>query len=71
MEPILGLVERHRPGAVEHLVGDLLAAVRRRAVNDQCVRQVAQLRVVDLGLGEAPHPLARSESLPIEVHTSV
>src|ERR1700676_1713819 len=38
VQAILGLVEHHRLRAVDHLVGDLVAAMRRQAMHEQCVR---------------------------------
>ena len=38
MQAIFRLVEHHRLRSVDHLVGNLLAAMRRQAVHEQCVR---------------------------------
>src|SRR2546428_1559759 len=48
VQPVLRLVEHDRAGAVQHAVGDLLAAMGRQAVHDQ-----------GRGLGEAQQPIAQ------------
>src|SRR4051812_34138991 len=35
VQAVLGFVEHHRLRAVDHLVGDLLAAMRRKAVHEE------------------------------------
>ena len=58
--------------ALDHLGGDLLAAVRRQAVqHDGVGRGLLDERLVDGEAGEGGAPVARSSSWPIEVHTSV
>src|SRR5690606_7787398 len=37
VKAVLGLVEHHRLRAVDHLVGDLVATVRRQAVHEKSV----------------------------------
>src|ERR1700726_1206697 len=37
VEPVLGLVEHHRLRAVDHVVGDLFAAMSRQAVHEEGV----------------------------------
>ncbi len=52
-EPVLRLVEHHRPRAVEDAVGDLLATVRRQAVHDpRGRRSEGEERVIDLEVAE-------------------
>jgi hypothetical protein len=45
MQPVFGFVENHRMRPIQHLVGDLLAAMRRQAVHEDGV---------GLGLGDQP-----------------
>src|SRR5438477_8204133 len=45
---IAGLLEDHRPRAVDDLVGDLLPAVRRQAVHEDGARRAVHDRQVDL-----------------------
>src|SRR5919108_3274761 len=53
VQPILGLIERDGARPVEHLVGDLLAAVRGQAVHDERARLgEADQRLVELVAAE-------------------
>src|SRR5512145_30649 len=58
VQPVLRLVERDRPRAVEHGVGDLLPAVRGQAVHDEGGRfGEAEHRLVELVAAERLEPL--------------
>ena len=60
MQPVLGLVPDGRLGAVEHVLGDLLAVVRGEAVEDDRIgAREREERVVDPVRGEIRAPALR------------
>ena len=58
MQPVLGLVPHRAVRPVDHLVGDLVAAVGGKAVQDNRIRlSPSEERRVDLERPERPHPV--------------
>ena len=72
VQAVLGLVPDGRVRPVEDLLGDLLAVVRRQAVeHDRVGAGEREQLVVDLEAGEVPRRCSRSSSWPMLVQTSV
>src|SRR5580693_2673814 len=75
VQPVLGLVEHHRLRAVDHLVGDLLAAMGRQAVHEDGVglgaRHQPRIDLIALEQVVAPRAVAVAHGDPGVGHDAV
>src|SRR5262249_21733434 len=72
VKAVLGLFPDHALRAVDHLGGDLLAAMRRQAVHEERFALSGLHHLgVDLPVLKSRLRASFSDSNPIEVHTSV